>query len=297
MLVLLEGLIVPPRARLFVVIFLMSCELSVIARSFAGQFTSEVSLVEVYASVTDSAGTPVSGLTANEFLVEEDGEPQPISAFAAGAMPLALAIGVDRSFSVSRDRLREMTSAVTRFLEELRPEDLTMLLAVGSQVETLAPLDSSREPIRAALARLQPWGTTPLYDATAAAVDALQPARGRRALILMSDGEDRYSRMSAAEAVSHVRARDVLVYPVALGRKPPAIFAELASVTGGRSFLAADNRALSSALSAVARELRAQYLIGYVPVREHGQGWRSIRVTATRPGVRVRARDGYYARP
>ena len=79
------------------------------------------------------------------------------------------------------------------------------------------------------------------------------------------------------------------------GRNRPELFAELASVTGGRSFHAVEPRDLDATLSSIARELRLQYLLGYTPSAAEGRrGWRSIRVTVTRPDARVRARDGYF---
>jgi len=88
----------------------------------------------------------------------------------------------------------------------------------------------------------------------------------------------------------------VLVYPVATGRKRPELFAELASVTGGRTFHAAERRDLETALGAIARELRLQYLLGYTPTSDQRRGWRAIRVTVARPEMRVRAREGYYVK-
>lgn len=275
----------------------MSLGLCAIGARPLAQFSSGVSLVEVYATVTDAAGQPVTGLTRADFIVEEDGERQTIAAFAPGDVPLSLAIGIDRSFSVAAARLTGAVAAVRSLLDGLRPDDRAMILAIGSQPEILAPLSADRGAARAALASIQPWGTTPLYDATTTAIDAIQSTSGRRALILLSDGEDRYSGMKAAETVAHARERDVIVYPVALGRTRPAIFAELAAVTGGRSFQAADDRAVSSALGVIARELRAQYLIGYVPPADGQPGWRSIHVTTRQANLKVRARDGYYARP
>lgn len=262
------------------------------------QFVSGVSAVEVYATVTDAKGEPLTGLTAADFVVEEDGRRQTIGTFAAGEFPLAVAVGVDRSFSVPRERLHAAATAVRGFVQRLRASDQVMVIAIGSEIETIAPLSSSHVAAMDALDKLEPWGTTPLFDATLETLDVIQSASGRRALILLSDGLDRYSRTTAAELVEQVRRRDVLVYPIATGRTRPPLFAELAAATGGRSFQAAGLGALQTTLAAIARELRFQYLLGYTPARsvEHLRGWRSIRVTVNRPNVRVRARDGYLVR-
>lgn len=238
------------------------------------------------------------GLTQADFTVEEDGRPQVISAFAAGEFPLAVAVALDRSFSMPKERLAGAVAAARAFVQSLRSSDQALILAIVSETETLAPLSADRAAALAALDRVEPWGTTPLYDAILAALDAIQPATGRRALILLSDGDDRYSSASAADVLEYARSRDVLVYPIALGRTRPPIFAELAVVTGGRSSFVSDPRALHTTLQTIAQELRFQYLVGYVPARPAADRpeWRSIRVAVNRPGVRVRARDGYLAR-
>ena len=169
-----------------------------------------------------------------------------------------------------------------------------MLVGIGSETEVLAPLSRDRGTALGALDRLDPWGTTPLYDATLSAVNAIEAASGRRALILISDGTDRYSQTKSADLLDRVRRKDVLIYPVALGRTRDAVFAEMATVTGGRSFQAADRRGLDAALGAIARELRHQYLLGYTPAVDERRGWRAIRVTVARPDLKVRAREGYY---
>jgi Ca-activated chloride channel homolog len=259
------------------------------------QFASGVSLVEVYATVTDAHGELVQGLTQPDFTVEEDGRSERIVTFAAGELPLALAVAIDRSFSVSKARLAAGASAVRGWLRELRPQDEVMLLAIGSEVEVLAPLSSDRRPAIAALSGLQPWGTTPLHDGVLAALSSIEGGRGRTALVLLSDGDDRFSRATATDVIERARGADVLVYPIALGRQRPPLFAELATVTGGRSFESNDLARLPSTLTSIARELRFQYLLGYTPSRaaEERPGWRSIRVTVNRANVRVRARDGY----
>jgi Ca-activated chloride channel family protein len=260
------------------------------------QFTSGVNVVEVYATVTDARGQPVTGLTRADFVVRENGQAQEISTFAAGEFPLSVALALDRSFSMGGERLALAKSGARVFLGELRPEDRSMLIAVGSQVEIVAPLSADRAAQLDVISRLDAFGTTGLYDSIVTAIDAIQQAAGRRVLVLLSDGADRYSTATADEAVQHARRSDVLVYPVALGRERPPVFAELATLTGGRSSYLREPKALTETLRGIARELRHQYLIGYSPSRPivaGGNEWRAIEVRVSRPDVQVRARDGY----
>ncbi|MEX2270921.1 MAG: VWA domain-containing protein [Vicinamibacterales bacterium] len=264
----------------------------------APQFTSSVNQIEIYASATDARGRPVEGLRAEDFDVREDGVSQRITVFAEGDFPLSAAIAVDSSFSMTGDRLAVAKSAARIFLGSLRPEDQSMVMSIGGRVDVIAPLSSDRDAQFRALDRLQSWGTTSLHDAVLDAVDRLQPSSGRRALIVLSDGDDRYSEASADEVVQRARRSDVMIYPVALGRRMPVLFTHLATVTGGRAFHERSTRRLPETLRAIAQELRRQYLIGYTPARPFvpgAAGWRDIDVRATRPGVTVRARDGYYA--
>jgi Ca-activated chloride channel family protein len=262
------------------------------------QFSSSVNQVEVYASVTDAAGRPVTGLTAADFVLQEDGVAQQIGVFAEGDFPLAAALAVDASFSMAGERLAVAKSAARIFLGALRDTDQAMLMSIGGTANVIAPLSSDREAQHRALNALSAWGTTSLHDAVIDAIDALQPATGRRALILLSDGDDRYSDASADDVIARAREADVMIYPVALGRTQPALFTRLAQLTGGRAFHQGDTRKLPETLRAIAEELRRQYLIGYTPSRAivPGEGgWRDIDVRARRAGLTVRARDGYHA--
>jgi Ca-activated chloride channel family protein len=264
----------------------------------AAQFSSGVNLVEVYAAVVDPAGNPVTGLTRADFTVLEDGAPQALAAFAEGDFPLSLAVGVDRSFSMAR-RLPTEVSAARTLLGDLRPQDQSTLIAIGSEVETLAPLSSDRATQLRALAGVKPWGTTGLHDAIVAAIEAIQAAKGRRALVLFSDGNDRYSTASASDALDRARKSDVMIYPVAIGAARPPLFAPLAALTGGRSFQTRDPAQLNTIAHQIAGELHHQYLLGYSPAKPIVAGaneWRSIAVRVNRPNVIVRARDGYVAK-
>ena len=266
------------------------------------QFSSGVNVVEVYAAVTDQAGNPVTGLTRADFTVLEDGQPQALSAFAEGDFPLSVAVAVDRSFSMGAKQLPTALSAARTLLGELRPQDQSMLVGIGSEIEVLAPLSTDRPAQMHALSALEPWGTTGLHDAIIQAIDAIQAAKGRRALVLLSDGTDRYSKATASDALDRARRSDVMVYPVALGRTRPELFAQLATLTGGRSFQPRSSTTpaeLNVIMRTIANELRHQYLLGYTPSKPIVKGeeeWRTITVRVNRAGGTVRSRDGYLAK-
>jgi Ca-activated chloride channel family protein len=276
----------------------MALSMAILTPAAARQFTSSVNLVEVYATVTDKQGEPVTGLPATAFDVFEEGQRQDVTVFTAGEMGLSVAVALDRSFSMAGERLTAMSRASEQFLLALRPADRATLIAIGSRVEILAPLASDRTAGLRALATLDAFGSTSLHDAIIRALDEIQPASGRRALVLLSDGVDRYSRASEADVLDRARRGDVLVYPIAVGKQRPPLFAELASATGGRSVHVTDLKRLPDTLKSIANELRAQYLLGYTPTRAlpSKPEWRGLRVVVRRPDVTVRARPGYWTR-
>ena len=262
------------------------------------RFSSQVNLIEVYATVTDSQGEPVRNLTREDFELYEDGERQAIETFTAGEFPLAVALAVDRSVSMAGPPLALAKQAARTFLNELRPADRSMVVAISSSGEVVAPLGTNRGAQIAAIDALDAWSTTALRDTIVGTLARLDGERGRRALVLFSDGVDRYSEASPADVLDRVRQSGVIIYAIAIGRQRPPFFAEAAVSSGGRSFQIADARQLQATLMQVARELRFQYLLGYAPARPIAGGgeWRSIRVQVHRSGVQVRARDGYVAR-
>jgi Ca-activated chloride channel homolog len=264
----------------------------------AARFSSGVQLVEVYVTVTAPGGDPVLGLRQDDFEVLEDDRPQLIAVFTRGEFPLTIALGLDRSWSMAGRPLRLAKHAALGFLRQLAPNDRSLVVAISSEADVIAPLALARAEQSRRIAALEPWGTTALHDATIAALDHLANEPGRQAVVVFSDGIDRYSRATAAAVLTRARRSQALVYPIALGRSRPPLLTELAVLTGGRSFWLRDVGELDRTLSTVARELRSQYLVGYVPSRPIERGtreWRSIRVVLrhSAAGVRVRARDGY----
>lgn len=260
------------------------------------QFSSGVQLVEVYATVTDAKGELLTGLRREDFEVYENNQVQAVSTFAAGEFPLTVALGVDRSWSMAGEPLRLAKQASQTFLRSLKPDDRAMVVAISSDADVVAPLTMDRAEQLRAVAALDPWSTTALHDGIIAALDRLESEPGRQALVLFSDGVDRYSKATVGQVVERARRSHALIYPIAVGKTRPPLLAELAVLTGGRSFLLRDVKELEKTLADIARELRYQYLLGYAPIEpitDTTREWRPIRVVVKKPGVRVRARDGY----
>ncbi len=259
-------------------------------------FSTRVTQVEVYATVTGPDGRAIKGLTQNDFTVLEDNVPQKITAFIGGDFPASVALAIDRSFSMKGTPLTVARTAGRAFVTSLKPDDRAMLISISGEVEVLAPLDTDKTTLLKALDALEPWSTTSLNDALIRSIDLLEGETGRRAIVVLSDGVDRYSTAKDAEVLDRARLSDVLMYPIAIGRVRPPLFAELAAITGGRSFHLRDPKNLQPTLQTIVEDLRSQYLIGYEPAEsppDEGAEWRSISVAVNRPDAKVRARSGY----
>lgn len=259
----------------------------------AQEFSARTEMVEVYATVTDDQGRLVTDLTPADFQVFEDGRPQEVLTFTPGDVPVSLALAFDRSFSMQGKPLEGAQMAARALLNELADVDRVTLIAISSEVDVVVPLTNNRLAVDQAVQGLDPWGSTALHDAVVQALDAIEPAPGRRALVLVSDGLERNSRHTAEEVYARVRTSDVMIYPVALSRRSPALFETLARLSGGRATATRQPDELPRIFRRFASELRHQYLLGYQPDSAAGPGYRRLEVRVTRPGLVVRARAGY----
>lgn len=269
-----------------------------VALAGAAQFAARTDLVEIYVSVTDASGRPLDGLAREAFRVRDNGIDRPIAAFATSSLPLSMAVVIDHSFSMRGARLAAARAGALALLEALRAGDRVDVLAMGSDVETIAAADASREAAREAVRRLTPWGTSPIVDAIRAATGAIHGRPGRRAIVLFTDGEDRDDETTRRDALDAVRRSDALVYAVAVGSREPTLLDEFATASGGRVIRARDDRAAVEASAAIAADLQHQYLLGIAP-SEGPPGWHVLSVTVEVPRAMVRARQGYLveARP
>lgn len=261
-----------------------------------------VDVVQVAASVTDGGGRPVKGLERADFRIFEDETPQHITHFIGAEAERELVVAVDMSGSMV-DAMPACREAVKRFLGTLRPVDNATLLAFNESVFTVARRGSSAEARLRAVDRLRAWGSTAFHDAVLRGLELVEAHRGRRALILFTDGEDMVSHATAADVQARVEVSAAPVYVIAQGRgmreqRLKQVLDRIAGVSGGRSFYTDRIEQLDGVFAEIGEDIANQYLLAYAPERTADDGsWRTIRVeVAGRTGAHaVRARQGYRA--
>jgi len=280
----------------------------------ATRFSADVNVVNVLASVRDSKGALVKDLSIADFQLEEEGRPQAIKYFFRQAdLPLSIGLVIDTSGSMFAHS-GEVRRAASRFLDQvLRPEkDLAFVLHFDNEVELLRDLTASKPELNKALVRLsEPNQTrsfvtnskgfgTRMFDAVRLATgEILKQQTDRKAIILLSDGVDSGSIATAAAAIEIAQRSDTAIYVIYYRGNGPhrdagkKVLREMSSRTGGSFFEPKGRNALGPIFSTIDEELRNQYSIGYVP-NQTAEGFRRIKLTLVRRGLRVSAREGYY---
>lgn len=263
-------------------------------------------LVTVGITVTDRDGRHISGLDKRAFTVYDDKLLQEIKFFSDSDTPVSLAIIFDTSNSMRGDKIMRARDALARFVETSHREDEYSLISFSDRVRLL--LDRTRDP-DAVLARftyVQPRGETALYDATYLGVEKVtRGSRARRAILLITDGNDTCSRYTLNELRQSLKESDVALYAVGIlanfraeARAGRTTLKELASVSGGKAFFPISEAEMIEAFEQIALELRYQYSIGYRPTDLGGNNrWHRIKVEVSPPDrsqLRVRSREGVY---
>jgi VWFA-related protein len=260
----------------------------------------EVDVVQVAATVTDRSGRLVKGLRQGDFRVFEDDRPQEVTHFIGSESERELVVAVDMSGSMGL-AMGTCREAVKRFLASLRPIDRATLLAFNDSVFTVARRDASPEARLRAVDRLRAWGSTSFYDAVLRGLDLVEKHRGRRALVLFSDGEDMVSRATAGDVERRIEVSAAPVYVVAQGKGMreaglKRALDRVAGVSGGRAFYTDRIEQLDGVFSEIGEDLASQYLLAYAPDEgARDGGWRRIRVEVAGKKHAVRARQGYRA--
>jgi len=275
------------------------------------RYVLDVFRVNLLFTVTDRRGRFITDLNEKDFLVREGKTPQKILSFTAESnLPLRLAVLVDSSNSI-RDRLKFIQESGIEFLNSvLRPgEDRAAVVSFDTAPELQAEMTDDIEHLTRVIRNLRAGGGTSLYDAIYfASRDRIEPDQPRhkfrRALVVLSDGEDNQSRYTRDEALEMAQRNDVVIYTIStnITRSETGgdkVLKYFAAETGGVAFFPLKSEDLSQSFENIANELRHQYSILYRPEPLKTDGsFQAVDVSVReRRNVVVRARRGYYATP
>lgn len=268
----------------------------------------DVALVVLHATVADRKGGFVHNLEQRDFQVYEDGVRQRIRLFKNEDIPVTVGLVVDHS-STMRRKLAEVAAAARTFVRSSNREDEMFVVNFNEHVSlglpgTIRFTDSTAE-LENAIAAAPAGGQTALYDAIAKALEELQAgSRDKKVLIVVSDGGDNASARSLAQVMKLAEQSSAVIYTVGVfdGEDPdrnPGVLKRLARATGGEAFFPDELSAVVTICERIARDIRHQYTIGYVPITAPRDGaYRAIRVVARAKGgdrLSVRTRTGYIA--
>jgi len=255
----------------------------------------DIKVVQIPVTVTDGLDRPVPDLRNSDFQLFEDNVEQNIAYLSAEEDPVSVGLIFDSSGSM-RNKLETTVAAVDQLFQSNMPGDEFLLVRFSTLPHLLTGFTADSKEISSWLHATEPGGWTALYDAIYLGVQKMKAAKNpRRALLILSDGEDNNSRYSASEIRSLVREADVRIY--ALGLLQGSRFLErIADETGGRMIYVRKMAQLPEAMEKMSRDLRSHYVLGYYSSNLHNDGrYRHVRVQVKQPDLHAAWRRGYYA--
>jgi Ca-activated chloride channel family protein len=261
----------------------------------------EVHIIELPVSVTDAAGVPVTDLQQTNFTVLENGKAQKISTFNfARNLPISVGVLLDHSGSMVKRIGAAKAAAVSFFQAILKPGDRAFFGAFAFDAKNAAPFVGEASLLRAQVdASGDAAGGTSLYDAVVTGLYRFRSVQGRKALIIISDGEDTTSRLTYDDALTYARAARVPLYFIGIGlgfadMAGTSKMKAMAAETGGVAYFVKDTVGLDEAYSKLEADLRTQYLLTYHTESDRkDQKYRTIEVKVDRPNVKVRTIRGF----
>jgi VWFA-related protein len=286
------------------------------ARAFAqtprAAYRAGVDLIALSVTVSSVGRQYVSDLNREEFSVLENGVPQTLTFFSRSSVPLGVALVLDTSASMEQ-ALPIAQEAAIAFARTLRPADLASVVDFDSTVRTAQPFTNNITALEQAITQTTAGGSTALYNALyislkefgkLAPEDDTRAAR-RRAIVVLSDGDDTSSLVGFDEVLDAASRSDTVIYTIGLGRREANgripgqegefVLRRLAEQTGGRAFFPNEVKELAAVYADIREELSSQYSLAYESTGARDGQWRRIAVRVDRPNVIVRARQGYFA--
>ena len=268
-------------------------------------------LITLTVTVTDTYGRYVSGLGKGAFAVFDNKQQQEITYFSDDDSPVSVGVIFDVSGSMSGDKVKRARDALSKFIQTSHDSDEYFLIAFNSRAQLLLDRTRDGDSILNKLTFVETKSQTALYDACYLGVEKVQ--RGthpKRALLLISDGQDNDSRYTFNELRKLLKESDVTLYAIgilsgsdagsAMGMEGQGVLDELSGVSGGKAFFPRSPAEMDDIFEQIALELRHQYSIGYKPPAFEGDGkWHRVKVKVTPPRglprLFVRSKEGYYA--
>ena len=267
-------------------------------------------LITLTVTVTDTYGRFVTGLGKNAFTIYDNKAEQEISFFSDEDAPVSLGVVFDVSGSMGGDKIARARDALARFIDTSHSRDEYFLIGFNHRAQLLLDHTRDSDALMQKLTFVQTRGQTALYDATYLGVERVtRGAHKKRAVLLISDGQDNSSRYTFSELKRLLKESDVIIYAVGivsshddtqLGYGGRAILEELAGVSGGKAFFPSTAAEMNDTFERIALELRTQYSIGYRPSTFANDGkWHKIKIKVQPPRgfprLFVRGREGYFA--
>lgn len=273
-----------------------------------GEYTIklEVNMVVLSATVLDRHNTPVSGLCKEDFQVYEDGTLQRIKQFSHEDIPVTAGIVVDNSGSMQSKR-NDVIAAALAFARSSNPQDKMFVVNFNDNVSfglpRSMPFTGRPEELQMALSRIKTIGKTSLYDGIVASLDHLkQVGSDKKTLIIISDGGDNASKHSLAEVLAMAKQTTAIIYAIGIfderdDDQNPGVLKRLSRETGGEAFFPESSKEVTSICEGIARDIRGQYTLAYVPAITTEDGrYRTVMVRASKHGrgrLSVRTKAGY----
>jgi Ca-activated chloride channel family protein len=275
--------------------------------------TVKTDLVTLTLTVTDLYGRYVSGLSKNAFTVFDNNQEQEITFFSDADAPVSIGILFDVSGSMSGEKIAKARKALERFINTSHPSDEYFLIAFNNRAQLLLDRTRDGESVLQKLTLVNPKENTALYDAVYLGAEKVtRGSHQKKAMLIISDGQDNASRYNFGEVRRLLKESDVVTYAVGImdgrdagsmtGMQGQAFLDELSSVTGGKSFYPQTDVEMDEIFERIALELRHQYSIGFTPKDFTPDGkWHKVKTKVKPPRglprLTVRSREGYYATP